>query len=71
MENVITSYSIHYTKLYEGRWTVLEAIEEQVSSPIITLSLMQRFRSRKGETFSDKVIAGLRREFGGHSIKEE
>ena len=55
----------------EGRWTVLEAIEEHVSSPVIALSLMQRFRSRKGETFSDKVIAGLRREFGGHSIKEE
>ena len=55
----------------EGRWTVLEAIEERVNSPVIALSLMQRFRSRKEETFSDKVIAGLRREFGGHSVKKD
>ena len=53
----------------EGRWTVLEAIENNVSAPIITLSLMQRFRSRKEETFTDKVLARLRNEFGGHSIK--
>ena len=55
----------------EGRWTVLEALENNVSAPIITLSLMQRFRSRKEETFSDKVLASLRKEFGGHSIKEK
>jgi len=55
----------------EGRWTVLEALENNVSAPIITLSLMQRFRSRKEETFTDKVLASLRNEFGGHSIKEK
>ncbi len=55
----------------EGRWTVLEALESNVSAPVITLSLLQRFRSRKEETFSDKVLASLRKEFGGHSIKEK
>jgi len=55
----------------EGRWTVLEALENNVSAPVITLSLLQRFRSRKEETFSDKVLASLRKEFGGHSIKEK
>jgi 6-phosphogluconate dehydrogenase len=55
----------------EGRWTVLEAIENNVTAPVITLALMQRFRSRKEETFTDKVLASLRNEFGGHSIKEK
>ncbi|NIQ38465.1 MAG: decarboxylating 6-phosphogluconate dehydrogenase [Proteobacteria bacterium] len=53
----------------EGRWTVQQAIETGVSAPVIALSLLQRFRSRKEETFSDKVIAALRREFGGHAVK--
>ena len=55
----------------EGRWTVMESIEERVAAPVITLSLLQRFRSRKDETFSDKVIAGLRNQFGGHSVKSK
>jgi len=53
----------------EGRWTVQQAIETGVSAPVIVLSLLQRFRSRKEETFSDKVIAALRREFGAHAVK--
>ncbi len=53
----------------EGRWTVMESIEERVAAPVITLSLIQRFRSRREETFSDKVIAGLRNQFGGHDVK--
>ncbi len=52
----------------EGRWTVNQAIETGVSAPVITLSLMNRFRSKEGESFSDKVVAALRREFGGHSV---
>jgi 6-phosphogluconate dehydrogenase len=55
----------------EGRWTVMESIEERVAAPVIVLSLLQRFRSRRDETFSDKVIAGLRNQFGGHSIKKK
>lgn len=55
----------------EGRWTVIEGVEERVSIPLISLALMNRFRSRKEETFQDKVIAGLRREFGGHDLMKK
>lgn len=55
----------------EGRWTVAEAIEKNVSAPVITLSLLQRLRSRDKESFSDRVIAALRNEFGGHAIKRD
>jgi 6-phosphogluconate dehydrogenase len=53
----------------EGRWTVLEAIDRDVPLPIITLSLMQRFASRQDESFSAKLQAALRNEFGGHAVK--
>lgn len=55
----------------EGRWTVAEAISEDVPAPIITLSLLERFRSRQPESFSAKVIAALRNEFGGHAVKKK
>ena len=55
----------------EGRWAVLEGIEQRSAAPLITMSLLQRFRSRKEETFTDKVIAGLRNEFGGHGFKKK
>ncbi len=54
----------------EGRWTVNEAIEQSVPAPGITLSLLERFRSRQEESFSAKVIAALRNEFGGHPVKK-
>ncbi len=53
----------------EGRWTVLEAIEKNVPAEILTLSLMRRFRSRQEDTFTDRVLAALRAEFGGHAVK--
>jgi 6-phosphogluconate dehydrogenase len=54
----------------EGRWTVAEAIEHDVPAPVITLSLLQRFRSRRDpDSFSDRVLAALRNEFGGHAVK--
>ncbi len=52
----------------EGRWTVLTAIEEDVPAPVITLSLQMRFRSRQEDSFAAKVVAALRREFGGHAV---
>jgi len=52
----------------EGRWTVQQAIETGVSAPAIALSLMRRFRSQDQDPFSDKVVAALRREFGGHAV---
>jgi 6-phosphogluconate dehydrogenase len=54
----------------EGRWTVQQAVETGVSAPVISLSLFQRFRSREEDAYSDKVIAALRREFGGHAVVE-
>ena len=54
----------------EGRWTVQQAVETGVSAPVISLSLFSRFRSRQEESYSDKVIAALRREFGGHAVVE-
>jgi len=54
----------------EGRWTVQQAIDTGVSAPVIALSLMRRFRSQKEDSFSDKVVAALRREFGGHAVVE-
>jgi len=53
----------------EGRWTVAEAIEQNIPAPLITLSLLERFHSRQDESFSAKVIAALRNEFGGHAVK--
>src|SRR6266511_3872338 len=52
----------------EGRWTVEEAIRLDVPAPVITASLFARLRSRQEESFGAKVIAALRKEFGGHSV---
>lgn len=54
----------------EGRWTVAEAIDLDVPAPVITLSLLQRLRSRDTDSFTDKLIAAMRSEFGGHAIKQ-
>ena len=54
----------------EGRWTVAEAIARDVPAPVITLALLQRLRSRREpDSFSDRVLAALRNEFGGHAVK--
>lgn len=52
----------------EGRWTVQQAMETGVPAEVITLSLLRRFRSRQNNTFTDRVLAALRSEFGGHAI---
>ncbi len=53
----------------EGRWTVQEAMDLDVPAPIITLSLLARFRSRQEESYGAKVLAALRAQFGGHAVK--
>ena len=53
----------------EGRWTVAEAIDLNVSAPVITESLLRRLRSREVEPFADKLLAVMRNEFGGHAVK--
>jgi 6-phosphogluconate dehydrogenase len=53
----------------EGRWTVAEAIDLNVPAPIITMSLLQRLTSRDNDSYSDKLLAAMRNQFGGHAIK--
>jgi 6-phosphogluconate dehydrogenase len=53
----------------EGRWTIEAAIDEDVPAPIITMSLFSRFYSRDRNSFSWRVLAALRNEFGGHAIR--
>jgi 6-phosphogluconate dehydrogenase len=53
----------------EGRWTVAEGVELGVSLPVITLALQNRFRSRTEEPYSDRLLAALRNQFGGHEVK--
>jgi 6-phosphogluconate dehydrogenase len=55
----------------EGRWTVFEAINLNVSAPVITESLLRRIRSREGNNFTDRMIAIMRSQFGGHAVKAE
>jgi len=55
----------------EGRWTVQEALERNVAAPVLMLSLIARFASRQESSFSAKVIAALRNEFGGHAVRKE
>ncbi|MBT3239269.1 MAG: decarboxylating 6-phosphogluconate dehydrogenase [Chloroflexi bacterium] len=54
----------------EGRWTVFEAINQDVPAPVITLSLMQRFSSRQDESYAAKILAAMRNQFGGHAVKK-
>ena len=53
----------------EGRWTVQESVELAVPAPVITLSLLQRFRSRQAQPFGAKLLAALRNQFGGHPVR--
>jgi 6-phosphogluconate dehydrogenase len=55
----------------EGRWTLETAINSAVPAPVIALSLFNRFASRRDDAFSNKLLAALRREFGGHAIHEK
>ncbi len=53
----------------EGRWAVFEAIDLNISAPVITESLIRRLRSREQNNFTDRMISVMRNEFGGHAIK--
>lgn len=55
----------------EGRWTVAEAIDLNVAAPVISLALIERLRSRDTDSFSDKLLAAMRNQFGGHAVKAE
>jgi len=55
----------------EGRWTVFEAIDLNVSAPVITESLIRRIRSREENNFTDRMLAIMRNAFGGHEVKKD
>jgi 6-phosphogluconate dehydrogenase len=55
----------------EGRWTVAEAIEQDVPAPVITLALLARLRSRDEESYADRLLAALRNQFGGHAVRRD
>jgi 6-phosphogluconate dehydrogenase len=54
----------------EGRWTVAEAIDQDVPAPVITLSLLARLTSRNPDAYSAKLLAAMRNQFGGHAVKK-
>jgi 6-phosphogluconate dehydrogenase len=53
----------------EGKWTLETALDLGVPTPVIALSLMMRYRSLQDDTFTGKVVAALRNEFGGHAVE--
>lgn len=53
----------------EGKWTVEEAFDLQAATPVIAMSLLMRYRSQENDTFTGKVVAALRNEFGGHAVE--
>jgi 6-phosphogluconate dehydrogenase len=55
----------------EGRWTVFESIDLDVAAPTIYMALAMRFLSRQDDTFSNKMLAALRNQFGGHAVVKE
>jgi 6-phosphogluconate dehydrogenase len=65
----LASIQGHVEEPGEGRWTVREAMALNVPAPVITMALQARFRSRQEDSFSAKVVAALRNQFGGHSVK--
>ncbi len=55
----------------EGKWTLDTALENQIATPVIALSVLMRYRSQQEDTFSGKVVAALRNEFGGHAVEKK
>lgn len=55
----------------EGKWTVETALDLEMAAPVITLALLMRYRSQEDDTFTGKVVAALRNEFGGHAVEKK
>lgn len=55
----------------EGKWTLETALEKQIATPVIALSVLMRYRSLQEDTFSGKIVAALRNEFGGHAVEKK
>ena len=54
----------------EGKWTLETALEKQIATPVIALSVIMRLRSLEADTFAGKIVAALRNEFGGHHVEK-
>lgn len=67
----LTGIAAFVTDSGEGRWTVAEAIDLDCAIPVISMALQRRFRSRDEAPFSDKLLAAMRQQFGGHAVKSE
>ena len=63
----LSSYTGFVQDSGEGRWTIQAAIDEDVPANVLTTALFTRFRSREQETFAEKVLSALRKQFGGHT----
>ncbi|MBZ5749553.1 phosphogluconate dehydrogenase (NAD(+)-dependent, decarboxylating) [Metabacillus rhizolycopersici] len=55
----------------EGKWTIETALDLQAATPVIAMSLLMRYRSLENDTFTGKIVAALRNEFGGHAVEKE
>ncbi len=66
----LTSLAPYVDDSGEGRWTVEESIRLSVPAPVIALSLQMRFRSRQDNSFSSRMLAAMRQQFGGHAVKK-
>ena len=55
----------------EGRWTVVEAVEQGVAAPVLTVALQARFRSQDANGYSYKLLSLMRNAFGGHAVKKK
>ncbi len=67
----ITGVAPYVTDSGEGRWTVFEAIDLNISAPVITESLIRRIRSREDNNMTDRLLSVMRNAFGGHTMKKE
>ena len=63
----LAPYAPHVQDSGEGRWTVEAALEQEVSTPVLTMSLYERFRSRTSDGFGDRLLSAMRFKFGGHT----
>ncbi|MDH5183548.1 MAG: decarboxylating 6-phosphogluconate dehydrogenase [Gammaproteobacteria bacterium] len=55
----------------EGRWTVQESIEQGIAAPVLTLALQMRFTSQNEQAYGNRMLAMMRKAFGGHSLKDK
>lgn len=67
----LQNFSDHVADSGEGRWTIAAAVDEGVPAPVLSAALFQRFSSRGGDDFADRMLSALRKQFGGHDEKPD